>query len=175
MSFSVPYLLLSFLFFCGAGVSLSRAYASLSQGWLWGVARAAWSASPKQIWNQQLAAQEPSWFLSLMWQGFNVRASGSRCQCFASPWWFFSAKCGSSVSARVLIYGSHSVCFLPLVTILDFPQFLDPFISCRAPGSVSKIWLLQIRLQWTLMYRCLYCILSYVPLGRWPGAVSLEF
>jgi hypothetical protein len=32
---------------------------------------------------------------------------------------FFSAKCGSSVSARLLFYGAHSVCFLPLVGLLD--------------------------------------------------------
>jgi hypothetical protein len=31
---------------------------------------------------------------------------------------FFSAKCGSSVSARVLICTAHAACFLPLVTIL---------------------------------------------------------
>jgi hypothetical protein len=37
---------------------------------------------------------------------------------------FFSAKCGSSVSARFLIYGSHAVCFLPPVAILDPPLSL---------------------------------------------------
>jgi hypothetical protein len=31
----------------------------------------------------------------------------------------FSANCGSSVTSQFLIYGAHSVCFLPLVTILD--------------------------------------------------------
>jgi hypothetical protein len=31
----------------------------------------------------------------------------------------FSASCSSRVSARFLIYGSHAVCFLPLVAILD--------------------------------------------------------
>jgi hypothetical protein len=35
---------------------------------------------------------------------------------------FFSAKCGSSVSARFLIYGAHVVCFCTLVTILDTPN-----------------------------------------------------
>jgi hypothetical protein len=44
-----------------------------------------WSASPKQAWSQRLA----------------------------SSWCFFSTKCGSSVSASFLIYGSHAVCFLP--------------------------------------------------------------
>jgi hypothetical protein len=37
---------------------------------------------------------------------------------------FFSAKCGSSVSAKFLIYGAHAVCFLPLVTILDPQQII---------------------------------------------------
>jgi hypothetical protein len=48
-----------------------------------------------------------------------VQAGVSECQSFASSWWFFSAKCGSSIPARFLIYGSHAVCFLPLVAILD--------------------------------------------------------
>jgi hypothetical protein len=48
-----------------------------------------------------------------------VQAGGLRCWSFASSWWFFSAKCGSSLSARFLIYGVHAICFLPLVTILD--------------------------------------------------------
>jgi hypothetical protein len=32
---------------------------------------------------------------------------------------FISAKCGSSVSTILLIYGAHTVCFCALVTILD--------------------------------------------------------
>jgi hypothetical protein len=48
-----------------------------------------------------------------------VWAGGSGCQSFDSFWWFFSAKCGSSVSAKFLIYGAHAVCFCPLVSILD--------------------------------------------------------
>jgi hypothetical protein len=32
---------------------------------------------------------------------------------------FFSAMCGSSVSASFLIYGAHKFCFFPLVAILD--------------------------------------------------------
>jgi hypothetical protein len=34
---------------------------------------------------------------------------------------FFSAKCASSISARFLIYGAHTVCFLLLVVILAPP------------------------------------------------------
>jgi hypothetical protein len=35
---------------------------------------------------------------------------------------FFPAKCGSSISARVLIHGAHTVCFCAIVTILDPPH-----------------------------------------------------
>jgi hypothetical protein len=38
---------------------------------------------------------------------------------------FFSAKCGSSISARFLIYGVHAVSFFPLVAILDPSQKFD--------------------------------------------------
>jgi hypothetical protein len=48
-----------------------------------------------------------------------VWAGGLGCWSFAYYWHFFSAKCGSSISARSLIYRSHAVCFLPLVTIWD--------------------------------------------------------
>jgi hypothetical protein len=47
-----------------------------------------------------------------------VRARGSGCPSFAYSWWFFSAKCGSSISARFQNYGAHAVGYLPLVTIL---------------------------------------------------------
>jgi hypothetical protein len=53
---------------------------------------------------------------SLLWAG------GLGCQGFASSWWFFPAKCGSSVSGRFLIYKAHTVCFFPLVSILDPPR-----------------------------------------------------
>jgi hypothetical protein len=36
---------------------------------------------------------------------------------------FFSAKCGSSVSARFSICGAHTVCFLPLGVILDLSDY----------------------------------------------------
>jgi hypothetical protein len=52
------------------------------------------------------------------WRSF-VQAGGLGCWSFASSWWFFSAKCGSSISAKFLICRAHSVCFLPLVAILD--------------------------------------------------------
>jgi hypothetical protein len=60
---------------------------------------------------------------NMVWRSF-VQAGGSGCWSFASSWWFFPAKCGSSVSARFLICGAHAIYFLPLVTILDLlPAF----------------------------------------------------
>jgi hypothetical protein len=79
-----------------------------------------WSASPKQIWSQYLAAQGPSWFLSVTWCGEALCGEGVWGVRFLLLLGvFFSAKCVSSISARFLIYRSHAVCFLPLVTILD--------------------------------------------------------
>jgi hypothetical protein len=43
-------------------------------------------------------------------------------------------------------------------------------ISCRLPGLFQLAWLLWTVLRWTSVYRCLYCILTYVPLGRCPRA-----
>jgi hypothetical protein len=81
VSFSVPCLLFSFrffvfvfVFFCEAGVSLSRGLCWFVPGVAVGVPCAAylltcWSESPKQIWSRHLLAQEPSWFLSVTWCG----------------------------------------------------------------------------------------------------------
>jgi hypothetical protein len=55
---------------------------------------------------------------SVVWRSF-IQAGDSGCWSFASFCGFFSAKCGSSISARFLIYGVHTVSFLPLVAILD--------------------------------------------------------
>jgi hypothetical protein len=46
-----------------------------------------------------------------------VRTGSSGCRSFDSSWCFFSAKCSSSVSAGILIYGAHAVCFCTLVAI----------------------------------------------------------
>jgi hypothetical protein len=46
--------------------------------------------------------------------------------------------------------------------------------SIEGTWVVSRAWLLWIVLQWTSMCRCLYCILTYVLLGRCPGVVSLD-
>jgi hypothetical protein len=53
------------------------------------------------------------------WRSF-VWARGTGCLSFASSWWFFSAKCGSSISGKFLIYGAHGVCFLPLASIFHW-------------------------------------------------------
>jgi hypothetical protein len=126
MSFSILCLLFSsfvfaFFSFCRAGVSLSRGLCWFIPGVAVEIPHAVylltcWSASPKQVWSQHLVAWEPSCFLSTMWHGEVLYGLGI--------WGFgillllggiFSAKCGSSFSARFLIY----ICFLPLVVILD--------------------------------------------------------
>jgi hypothetical protein len=82
-----------------------------------------WSASPKQIWSQHLATWESSWLLSVMWHeealcGLGVQGVGF----FASSFYQVWLQCIS----RFLIYRSLSVCFLPLIAILDpLKIFLD--------------------------------------------------
>jgi hypothetical protein len=56
---------------------------------------------------------------SLLW------ARGLGGQCFNSLWCFTSAKHCSSVSARSLIYGAHTVCVCVPVTILDSSQLFS--------------------------------------------------
>jgi hypothetical protein len=55
-----------------------------------------------------------------MWCGevlYGLRVQGVRVLLLLGA--FFSAKCGSSISAKFLIYAAHAVCFCILVTILD--------------------------------------------------------
>jgi hypothetical protein len=133
-SFSVPCLLFFFFFFfCGTWVSLSRELCWFIPGVAVGIPHAAylltcWSASPKLVWSRHLVAQEPSCFLRVTWCGDALHRLGVcvvRVLLFLGVFvFFFSAKGGSSISARFLIYGAHAVCLLPLVTILDPPQHL---------------------------------------------------
>jgi hypothetical protein len=67
----------------------------------------------------------------MSWRNF-VRARGSGCWSFDSSCCFISTKCGSSISARVLIYGAHAVCFCTLVTILDPLESLWIFTEYRS-------------------------------------------
>jgi hypothetical protein len=55
---------------------------------------------------------------NMAWRSF-LRARGSGCWSFDSPWCFISSKCGSSISARLLIHGAHTACFCTLVAIFD--------------------------------------------------------
>jgi hypothetical protein len=57
----------------------------------------------------------------MAWRNF-VLTRNSGCWSFDSSWCFISAKCGCSISARLLIYGAHAICFCILVTILDPSQ-----------------------------------------------------
>jgi hypothetical protein len=58
---------------------------------------------------------------NMAWRRF-VLAGGLGCQNFASSWFFFSAKCGSSVSTRLLVYRAQLI--LPLDTILDLHDYI---------------------------------------------------
>jgi hypothetical protein len=60
---------------------------------------------------------------NVAWRSF-VHVEGSGCKSFASSWWIFSAKCGSSVSARFL-NRTHTDCFLPLVSILGLFSYSE--------------------------------------------------
>jgi hypothetical protein len=74
--------------------------------------------TPKQVWSQRLAVLEPSCFLHVMWCGealYELEVDGVS---FDSSWFFISTKCGSSVPAKFLIYGAHSVYFYALVAYL---------------------------------------------------------
>jgi hypothetical protein len=71
VSFSVPCLLSSFSFFCGAEVSLSRGHCWLIPEVAVGVPQVTylltcWSESCKHVWSQCLEAREPSCFFSVM-------------------------------------------------------------------------------------------------------------
>jgi hypothetical protein len=69
---------------------------------------------------------------NVAWRSF-VWARGSEYQNFASSWWFFSAKCCSSLSARFLTYRTHAACFLPLVAILDMCSIYFILITFGSP------------------------------------------
>jgi hypothetical protein len=72
--YSVVLVVFVCLFVCFGGVSLSSRLCWFITGVAVGVLCASylltcWSVSPKQVWNQCLAVQEPSWFLSVTWCG----------------------------------------------------------------------------------------------------------
>jgi hypothetical protein len=67
---------------------------------------------------QRVDGSPPALQCIVMWRSLS-RAEGSGCQNFSSPWCFSSAKCVSSVSARILIPGAQSVCISVPVAILN--------------------------------------------------------
>jgi hypothetical protein len=113
--------------FCRAGVSLSRGLCWFIPGVAVRVPRAAylltcWPASPRQVWSWCWQCRSPRGFSAQRGVENLCVGWGFGSQGCASSWWFFCAKCGSSISARFLIYGAHAICFLPLVSILDPPS-----------------------------------------------------
>jgi hypothetical protein len=124
-SFSVPCLL--FIFFLRDWRSVCPAgYAGFSLGWLWKylvqlicslVGLLDVCQASLEVASHNLEALLFPQF-NVAWRNF-VQARSSVCWIPHCSWWFLSAKCGSSVSAKFLIYGAHTVCFCTLVTILD--------------------------------------------------------
>jgi hypothetical protein len=130
---SFQFLVYYSVFFYGAeeGSVCPGGYADLSQGWL-GEYCVMLGAHLFGLPNVSQAVSELAYGsagallfsqCNVAWSSF-VQAGGSGCLCFDSSWCFFSAKCSSSASARVLIYRAHTVCFCTLVAILDPPPNL---------------------------------------------------
>jgi hypothetical protein len=84
---------------------------------------------------------------NVAWRSF-VWAGGSGVRVLFLLGVFFSAKGRSSVSAKVLIYGAHAVCFLPLVSILDSsPKKLS---INYLPSLINEQWVTITYLRWIL-------------------------
>jgi hypothetical protein len=95
--------------------------------------------SPKNVWSPHLVTQELSCFLSVTWHGETLYSlGGSGCWHFDYSWCFFSAKCGFSISARLLIYGAHAVCFCTLVSVLE----LSKLFLCEILTLLSSLYIL---------------------------------
>jgi hypothetical protein len=96
--------------------------------------------SPKQVWSQHLAAGEPSCFLSVTCHREALYGLGVQGVKALFPLGVvFLPSCGSSVSAKFLIYAAHAVCSCTLVTILDPPH--DECLSGRVPQAICPGWL----------------------------------
>jgi hypothetical protein len=123
----VPCLLIWWGFFWGEGrVSLSRGLCCFIPGVAVGIPCEAylltcWFAGclPNRFGASILLHQSPPVFS--VQRGMEKLCAGweFRVLMFRFFLVLFSAKCGSSISAKFLIYGAHAVCFYTLVTILD--------------------------------------------------------
>jgi hypothetical protein len=119
VSFSVPCLLFSYLFiyfFAGQGLVCPGPMLVYPRAGC-GILRAAhlftcWSASPKQVWSQHLAAQEPSWFLSVMWCGEALCSLGFRVWEFCFFLVVFFCQVWLQHLSKIFDYWS-SCCLLP--------------------------------------------------------------
>jgi hypothetical protein len=116
-SFSVSCLLFRFFFFCCGmgGQSVQEAILVYPRGGV-GILHDAclltcWSVDVSQAGLEPVSGGTGALLFShcnVAWRSF-VWAGGSRCGSFDSSQYFFAAKCGSSVSARLLIYGAHAL------------------------------------------------------------------
>jgi hypothetical protein len=123
-----PFWLLVYysVFFAGWGSVCPGGYAGLSQGWLWEY-HVLFICSPVVLhlpsrlgasvwWRRSLPGffvYHGVWKLCVGWVFLCVRVLP-----FLGG---FPARCVSSISARFLLYGAHTICFLLLVTILEPP------------------------------------------------------
>jgi hypothetical protein len=113
-----------FFFFCGAGVSLSRWLCWFIPGVAVGILCVAYLLTCCSA--GEPAGLEPASGSvgALLFSQCNVCGEALNSWGFrVSEFWFFlvffSAKCGSSISTKLLIYGAHAICFCTLVAILD--------------------------------------------------------
>jgi hypothetical protein len=86
-------------------------------------------------------AWESSCFLSVTWHGeslYRLEVWGVGVLLLLGGF-FFSAKCGSCISAKFLIYGGHTVCILPLLAILD-PQIFSLKINVYLSTVLSVLY-----------------------------------
>jgi hypothetical protein len=140
-----------FFFLQGEGSVCPGDYAGLSQGWLWEYCMTP-GAHLLDVYQADLELTSGCTGALLfsqcnvVWSFIWARCSG--CQSFNSLC-FISAKCGSSISARFLIYGAHAVCFCLLVTILDPSLFRNYLCSIL---SILSFWVFIYT-----YFRCYHC------------------
>jgi hypothetical protein len=124
-----------FLFLQDRGSVCPGGYAGLFQGWL-AEYHVTLGGSPVGLLNVSQVGLEPvsGSVGALLFSQCNVawrsfpKAMGSGCQSFDSSLCFISYKCGSSISARFLIYGAHAVCFCALVTIFTKISYFNSLV-----------------------------------------------
>jgi hypothetical protein len=113
-----------------------------------------------------------SFLFLFMWLSFGsiFHVWGKTCSlCLSEPGLLHLTWCPSIASIYLQTTCQNSYGWVKLHCV-HVTHFLDPFTIL----VVFITWLLWIVMQWTSVYRCLYCILTYILLGRCSGAISLD-